>query len=312
MGREDLETLIGSVGTVDHRDVEWANVRRTAFLIHQHLRYEYPGRIHDLHQRLIIIPPERYGGQRLVTHKLEIPGLAVPAPFVTLREERDDFGNLVVNLFVDQVERAIDFTAWIVVERDATEGPVRLPATAGADPRLLDPSPLTEPDGALRAAARELGPGGGDAWMLAERINARVHERMTYAHGATGVRTNAADALALGRGVCQDYAHIMLALCRLRGLHARYVSGHLLGEGGTHAWVEVLLPDPRGDGALVAQPFDPTNGCTPGLNYITVAVGRDYGDVAPTSGTFRAPYGGRLSARKRAGITALEYFTATA
>ncbi len=308
MEREDLDTLIGAVGLVDHRRVEWPKVRWTAYLLHQHLRYEYPGRIHDLHQRLIIIPPERYGGQRLVTHKLEIPGLAIPAPYVTTREERDDFGNLVINFFVDEVDRAIDFIAWIIVERDATEGPLRLPAPAGADPRLLEPSPLTEPDDALRAAAAELDGGGGDGWALAERINAWVHGRMTYLGGVTGVRTRAAEAFALGRGVCQDYAHVMLALCRLRGLPARYVSGHLLGEGGTHAWVEVLLPDPAGGGGLVAQPFDPTNNCRPGLNYITVAVGRDYGDVAPTSGTFRAPFGGRLSARKHAGVTALEYF----
>jgi transglutaminase-like putative cysteine protease len=100
----------------------------------------------------------------------------------------------------------------------------------------------------------------------------------------------------------------MLVLCRLCGLPARYVSGHLLGEGGTHAWVEVLLPDPADASQFVAHPFDPTNGCVPGLNYLTVAVGRDYSDVAPTSGTFRAPYGGTLSTHKRAGVTALEYF----
>ena len=61
-------------------------------------------------------------------------------------------------------------------------------------------------------------------------------------------------------------------------------------------------------GHLIAHPFDPTNGCIPGLKYITVAVGRDYNDVAPTSGTFRAPYAGQLSAHKRADVTALEYF----
>ena len=71
---------------------------------------------------------------------------------------------------------------------------------------------------------------------------------MRYAHGVTGVKTTAAEAFALRQGVCQDYAHVMLALCRACGLPARYVSGHLLGEGGTHAWVEVLLPDPAGMG----------------------------------------------------------------
>ena len=61
-------------------------------------------------------------------------------------------------------------------------------------------------------------------------------------YGVTSVRTTAAQALAGGRGVCQDFAHVMLALCHIVGLPARYVSGHLLGQGGTHAWVEVVVP----------------------------------------------------------------------
>ena len=76
---------------------------------------------------------------------------------------------------------------------------------------------------------------------------------MAYTHGVTGVRTTAAEAFALRRGVCQDYAHIMLALCRLCDLPARYVSGHLLGEGGTHAWVDVLLPHPTQASAFIAR-----------------------------------------------------------
>ena len=110
------------------------------------------------------------------------------------------------------------------------------------------------------------------------------------------------------RGVCQDYAHIMAALCRLHGIAARYVSGHLLGEGGTHAWVEVLLPGPTADEAIVV-PFDPTHGRRAGLSYLTIAVGRDYADVAPTSGTFTASYGGQLSARKHVNLTAVEYIS---
>jgi transglutaminase-like putative cysteine protease len=124
---------------------------------------------------------------------------------------------------------------------------------------------------------------------------------MRYTRGVTGVSTTAAEAFALGGGVCQDYAHVMLALCRLCGLPARYVSGHLLGEGATHAWIEVLLPD--GDGA-VAHAFDPTHGVRTGLRHLTVATGRDYADVAPTSGTFRAGPSGALTSRQR--VTLME------
>ena len=121
---------------------------------------------------------------------------------------------------------------------------------------------------------------------------------MRYRHDVTTVRTTAAEALALGRGVCQDYAHVMLALCRLCGVPARYVSGHLVGEGGSHAWVEVLLPSEEDPSVLTAVAFDPTNDRRAGLRYLTVAVGRDYGDVAPTSGTYNGPPGGRLSSAK--------------
>jgi transglutaminase-like putative cysteine protease len=305
--RDELETLIATLGTVEHRGVDWPRVRWTAYLIHQHLRYDYPGPIQDLRQRLMIVPPARHGGQRLVTHKLEVvtPGQS-PGPIVVPEESHDEFGNLVLSLSVAEVERAIDFTAWIVIERDATGDPAPVSPDTYADPAFREPSALTIPDDALRAAAAELRAGDAAPEALAGRINAWVHAQLTYAHDVTSVKTTAAEALVLQRGVCQDFAHIMLAVCRLCGLPARYVSGHLLGEGGSHAWVEVLAPLPGGDG-YAALPFDPTHGNRPGLNYITVAVGRDYGDVAPTSGTFRAPFGGQLSARKRAGLTGIAY-----
>jgi transglutaminase-like putative cysteine protease len=305
--RDELETLIATLGTVDHRGVDWPRVQWTAYLIHQHLRYDYPGPIHDLRQRLMIVPPAHHGGQRLVTHKLEIaiagqPLEQVPSP----QESRDEFGNLVLSLSVAEVERAIDFVAWIVVERDTTSDPALISPATYANPAFREPSALTRPDDVLRAAAAELCLGDPSPEALAARINAWTHAQLTYAHDVTNVHTAAAEALALRRGVCQDYAHIMLALCRLCGLPARYVSGHLLGEGGSHAWVEILAPRPGGDGYL-ALPFDPTHGNRPGLNYITVATGRDYSDVAPTSGTFRAPFAGHLSATKRAGLTQIRY-----
>jgi len=119
---------------------------------------------------------------------------------------------------------------------------------------------------------------------------------------ATTVATTAAEAYALRRGVCQDIAHVMLTVCRLAGIPARYVSGHLLGEqGGSHAWVEVLVPDGPGARALA---FDPTNGRRAGGRHLPVAVGRDYVDVAPTSGVYTGTARGELTWTKRAGITA--------
>ncbi len=286
---------------VDHQHIAWSRVQWTAYLIHQMFHYEYPGPISDLRHRLVIIPPERHGGQRLITHRLD-----VSSPTTEVRREQDRFGNLVLSLSADHVAQEIDFTAWIVVERDANGGPIAVTPELAAGPLFRTPSPLTEPDAALRDAAESLGTTLHDV-ELAERINHFVYGHMRYVDGVTNVRTRASDAFALRQGVCQDYAHVMLALCRLRGLPARYISGHLLGEGGTHAWVEVLLPDPQSPYRAIARALDPTHNRQPGLNYVTVAIGRDYGDVAPTSGTYRAPFAGRLTTRKHAGLTAVEY-----
>jgi transglutaminase-like putative cysteine protease len=125
---------------------------------------------------------------------------------------------------------------------------------------------------------------------------------MRYEFGVTTVRTTAAEALAAGRGVCQDYAHVMLALCHVLALPARYVSGHLLGQGGTHAWVEVIVA--AGDGAI-AVPFDPCNARMADSRYVTVATGRDYADVAPTSGSYQGQAKGKLTSSRRVGIVSL-------
>jgi transglutaminase-like putative cysteine protease len=137
-----------------------------------------------------------------------------------------------------------------------------------------------------------------------------VHSNIRFQYGTSSPLTTAADVCAQGVGVCRDFAHLAVTFCRAFNIPARYVSGHLLGEGSTHAWVEVLLPVPIQDGQpveAIALPLDPTHGCETSLNYLTIAVGRDYYDVAPTSGTFRAPYRGELTASKRVGPISLEY-----
>ena len=299
-GSPNIETRLASLDLLDHQGVDWKRVQRTAYLIHQHLHYEYPGPIDDLRQCLMIIPPDNHGDQRLVFHHLE-----VSAPTVELSQQYDVFENTVLNLHVPRVEKAIDFEAWIVVERCAGRGPHHVPITRLSDTALLEPSTLTQPDDRLREVAATLMAEGHQG--LVQRINDWVYHAVEYVRGVTDIHTTAVQALALGQGVCQDYAHIMLALCRLCGLPARYVSGHLLGEGGTHAWVEVLVPSTDQPDTAVVLPFDPTHGCEADLSYLTISVGRDYQDVAPTSGTFRASYRGQLSAHKRVGLTVLEY-----
>ena len=258
------------------------------YLLKQRFRYDYPGPITNLRHRLVIAPPLAYGDQLVVRDRL------VVTPPTAVRWDRDGFGNAIATLIAGRIEDAIDLDYEAVIERSVGAHP-RLCDDWFDDERLLRPSWLTEPDEALRAAAAALQHDhDADRYALAARINAYVFEHMRYVPDVTTVATTAAQAFAQRTGVCQDYAHIMLALCRLNGLAARYVSGHLIGEGGTHAWVEVI-GEPLGDGTAPVWGFDPTHRRATTLNYVFVAAGRDFADVTPTSGSFVAPYIGRFS-----------------
>lgn len=285
---------------IDPASVDWASARRASYRLRQTFRYEYPQPVRDLSHRLVVIPPERFGDQRRLDHRVSV---ALDGAVVENRSDR--FGNVIFQVFAPRVPEAIEFVAEATVEREAAT-PNRLPDGWLADGYLLEPSRLTEPDDAILHAADDLAEQAEWGLPLADRINDWVYQSMTYRHGVTGVKTTAAEALALGAGVCQDYAHVMLAVCRACGLPARYVSGHLLGQGGTHAWVEVVLPTRDGTGDAIAHAFDPTHASRGGLGYVTVAVGADYSDVAPTSGTYVSGARGTLTASKRVSLTAIE------
>ena len=275
----------------------------TRLVLRQTLRYDYPSPVRRLRHQLRVLPPAAHGDQRRISSSLDVRGARAEVV-----ESTDPFGNLTIDVRAARVPVAVEFVVEVVVERgEGPSGPLSgklgLPAIGaiGAIGPWLDPTALTAPDRALAGAARDLASTGDGGWALAERINGWVAANMRYRHDVTTVRTTAGEALALGQGVCQDYAHVMLALCRLCELPARYVSGHLVGEGGSHAWVEVLLP-PAGagghEGPLVAVAYDPTNRRRAGDTYLTIAVGRDYADVAPTSGTYAGRPGGRLTSCK--------------
>ena len=281
--------------------VDWSSARWASYLITQSFRYEYPAPIRNLNHRLVVIPPERFGDQRRLRHRVSagIDG-------VRFENRQDRFGNVIVEAFAPRVSSAIEFLAEVSVERSFEEQN-RLPDGWQRDAYLLEPTRLTAADSRIRRAADELAESAAWGLDLADRINDWVYQSMTYKGGVTGVRTTASEALALGFGVCQDYAHIMLATCRSAGLPARYVSGHLVGQGGTHAWVEVILPAGDGTGDGIAWAFDPTHASRGGLEYVTIAVGADYSDVAPTSGTYVSRVAGRLVTYKRVTLTDVEY-----
>ena len=289
--------LLPQTDFLNHRKVTWRKVRKARYLFYQRFHYAYPGAIRSLRHRLVVVPAARYGDQQLCDHRVRVSPDAVIA-----RSTLDDFGNRILEFEASEIRREVTFEALTEVERVGGGNP---PLMESVDTELyLEPTLLTQPDEKIGETAKILRAETENERDLASAINRWVHGAMRYGFGATGVSTTAAQALRAGEGLCQDYAHIMLALCRAADLRARYVSGHMLAEGGTHAWVEVLLEDKEGFHALA---FDPTNNRRPGLSYVTVAVGRDYRDVAPTSGSYQAPFSGELTATKQAGLTAVEY-----
>lgn len=157
---------------------------------------------------------------------------------------------------------------------------------------LLEPSKFAIPSVALLAFMREKGleKPTGDPLGALIRLNALIHDSFEYESGVTQVHSPIDHALGEGRGVCQDFAHIMIAAARYWRIPARYVSGYLYhrpqshdrsATDATHAWVECYLP------SLGWVGFDPTNNVLAGDRHIRAAVGRDYDDVPPTRGTFK-------------------------
>jgi transglutaminase-like putative cysteine protease len=244
---------------------------RATYVLHQTVAYEYAAPVRDLRQRLMVLPQARHGDQQRVVHRFD----ARTCGNKRVHTRADRFGNSVVHVSVPAVEERIEFRTRAVLVRDRTAVHPE-PWAAAVPTRTL----LTAPDAAIDDAARSLGP-VRDVLETADAISDLIRSSFEYAHGATSVRTTAAAAWQLRRGVCQDMAHVMIAMCASLGICARYVSGHLLGDGASHAWTEVFDPARQ----LVVA-IDPTHRRRTDLRYITTATGRDYHDVAPTSGTY--------------------------
>jgi transglutaminase-like putative cysteine protease len=248
-----------------------AGAARATYALRQTVAYDYTRPVRDLRQRLVVTPPERHADQRRVGHRFDV---RAPGP-ARVRRRADRYGNTVTHVRVPGVDDAIEFhtRALLVRHRHSRH-------SSPWDATVPDPTPLTTPDDALRDAAHALGP-VRDVLDTADAIAHLVNTSFEYGRGATSVSTTAAEAWQLRRGVCQDMAHVMIAMCSSLGICSRYVSGHLVGEGASHAWTEVFDPNRR-----VVVAIDPTHRRRTDLRYLTTATGADYSDVAPTSGTY--------------------------
>ena len=235
-----------------------------------------------------MVPPDQHGDQVLTEFAMDVRGTS---GLLLVDWQTDRFANRVCRVAAEHVESAVDFEACFRVQRvpHLSAPPVDL-AIAGALTRF---TPLTYANERIRQAARTIAQRSS---VVEERVQL-AHEwtasSISYEVGVTSTQTPAAMALHLGQGVCQDYAHIMLSVLRALGIAGRYVSGHLLGEGAPHAWVEALVMTHE-TGEVRAVGCDPTHRCDIGPDYIVVATGRDFADVTSTSGVFTGAALGKL------------------
>jgi transglutaminase-like putative cysteine protease len=224
-----------------------------------------------------------------------------------LTDQIDVFGNPTTFFTVQELHRELSIEAASEIELEPAEPPDRaldqpwegvrelLRATRSADGLeryfLSFDSPLVRASEALREFAAPSFPPGRPLLEAALDLCSRIHREFTYEPGSTTVATAPEQTLRLGRGVCQDFAHLQIACLRSLGLAARYVSGYLVtgraardaggplvGADASHAWLSVWLPE------LDWVDLDPTNDLIPGDRHLTIAWGRDYGDVSPVKG----------------------------
>jgi transglutaminase-like putative cysteine protease len=233
--------------------------------------------------------------QRCLSFSLDI------TPRATMMVYRDFYGNAVHHFDIPEKHQLIEITAQAIVDvlparvlrqedvGDWDELDARVAQTDYWE--MLLPSQYATPTELLERLAEELElKRRGNPLALLQELNARLYELFDYVPNSTEVDSPIDDALRARRGVCQDFAHIMITLVRQLKIPCRYVSGYLHHEdkghdrspaGATHAWVEAYL----GDLGWVA--FDPTNNLLGCERHVRVAVGRDYADVPPTRGVYK-------------------------
>jgi transglutaminase-like putative cysteine protease len=220
------------------------------------------------------------------------------SPAVPVTTYRDGFGNRVdlVSLLAPNREVTIRATSYVRPHRrPATERLGALALAEAREPHLeslefLQPSPLVPRVAELDGLAAPLRSGGSLIAALTGAMEA-VRSRLKYEKLVTTARTPVNEALELGRGVCQDFAQVMIGACRAGGLPARYVSGyiHQPDEIETHAWCQVWC------GPAGWVDLDPTHGQFAGADHVVTAVGRDYGDVPPNRGVWKGAAGETMS-----------------
>ena len=213
--------------------------------------------------------PDSFATQSIVNERLQID------PHEGWMEGRDSLGNAFVCGSILQPHTFFHCVSEGIVRQEA---PYRIPGVV--QPLYVYASPLTALSDEMAQFLAPFDVRREGVWPTAVALSEQVHAWLAYTPGATNVDTTAAVAFRLRQGVCQDYAHILIACLRQLGIPARYVCGLLLGEGATHAWVEVY------DGEAWCG-LDPTNRQIIEYGYLKIAHGRDAADCPVNRGVFR-------------------------
>ncbi len=267
-------------------------------------RYRYAEPVSGSQHELHLVPRES-SRQRRLSCRLDI----VPVPLV-YRERTDYFGNPATYVAIATPHSELTVVAESLVE--VAESPTPRPQDdvpweaaaeiAGAAASELHaqemalPSPFVGEMPSLRDYAMPSFPAGRPLLAACVDLMARIHRDFAYDPRATTIATPLTEVFAKRRGVCQDFSHLMIACLRGLGLSARYVSGYLVtkpppgkprlqGADASHAWLSVLSP------RFGFVDLDPTNDCLVGPEHVTLAQGRDFGDVTPLRGVIHG--GGR-------------------
>lgn len=250
--------------------------------------------------------PQNNESQRIISRRLEV------SPEVRVDDYVDYFGNKVEFFSIPYRHNALTVTSEADIETFPVQPPKAALEVSVAEARqifnsrryqlfeFMEPShhvPLNQHRRIRKQFFRQAD-GFGDALLA---LNAWIYNNFEYKPGVTRISTPIADVVAQRRGVCQDFAHLMLAILRSNGIPARYVSGYieaydpettdakLVGAAASHAWVEVYLP------GGIWWGLDPTNHQPAGERHIEVAFGRDYSDVAPMRGTYKGAMDQKLN-----------------
>jgi transglutaminase-like putative cysteine protease len=284
------------------------------FLIEHTTEYIYSAPATEAFSELRLRPRDNLK-QRVTRHGTTVQ------PAVSVDTHTDYFGNIVESIAVPFRHSELRVTSVCQVKtfglNDALSGLDLSISEAHAlnhEKRrelhdFLRPSHFIPLDRQVRSMAQELLPPSANFSEALDRLNHHVFSRYRYRPGSTDVGTTVPQFLATGEGVCQDFTHLMIALCRCAGIPARYVSGYiesdppsidssrsdpvLIGSAASHAWLEIYAPN----GLWIG--FDPTNDMREGERHVQIGIGRDYADVPPLKGIFKGSQQQRLSVQVR-------------